>query len=100
MKQSKIQEKLDEIINLLKDQEDKPMSVREVCKYLNLTSSYVYKLSSLGILLHYKPNGKRIFFKKSEIDKWLFQNRIGTKEEIKKKLAKFERKQNISNQKT
>jgi excisionase family DNA binding protein len=81
MRKSSIEKKLDRILGLLLDQNDKPMSVREVCKYLNITSSHIYKMTSLKIIPYHKPNGKLIYFRKSEIDEWVYRKRISSKNE-------------------
>jgi excisionase family DNA binding protein len=39
------------------------------------SKSHIYKLTSAGLIPYYKPFGKTIFFKKSEIEEWLLQNR-------------------------
>lgn len=35
----------------------------------------LYKYSSQGILPSYKPNGKKLFFKRLELELWMLQNR-------------------------
>lgn len=80
MEESTIQSKLNEIIKLLKGQAEKPMSFREACKYLHITPSYLYKLTSLKSIKFYKPMGKLIYFKKSELDNWIFNQGNNTTE--------------------
>lgn len=48
------------------------MTFKQACEYLGLSQSYLYKLTSKKFIKHYKPRGKLIYFRKSEIDKWVF----------------------------
>jgi excisionase family DNA binding protein len=64
----------------------------EGCEYLALSPSHVYKLTSTGGIPHYKPNGKKIYFKRIELDQWLLRNRTTTVEEIESKAASFQLK--------
>lgn len=58
------------------------LNFEEVVDYTGLSSSYLYKLTSKGDIPFYRPNGKQIYFNKSEIDEWLQRNRSKTNEEI------------------
>lgn len=61
----------------------------EVAKYTGLSKSYLYKLSANHGIPCYKPNGKNVFFRKTEIDDWLLRNRKLTREEIEEKAGAF-----------
>ena len=61
----------------------------EVAAYTGLSKSYLYKLTSTGGIPCYKPNGKQIYFNKTEIDRWLMQNRKATNDEIESQAATF-----------
>ncbi len=47
------------------------MSVKEAAYYLSMSISALYKLTASGAIPHYKPNGKKIFFDKEELDAWI-----------------------------
>mgnify|MGYP003964958549 FL=1 len=47
------------------------LSFSETAEYTGLSKSYLYKLTSGGVIPHYKPTGKMLYFKKTEIDEWL-----------------------------
>jgi excisionase family DNA binding protein len=64
----------------------------EGCEYLDLSPSHVYKLTSTGGIPHYKPNGKKIYFKRIELDHWLLRNRTTTVEEIESRATSFQLK--------
>lgn len=66
-------EKLDQIYTLLKGQKE-IMTMDDVAIYTGQSKSTIYKLTSSNQIPHYKPTGKLIYFKKSEIDTWLLTN--------------------------
>lgn len=47
-----------------------------------LSKGYLYRLTSTQRIPHYKLNGRNLYFKKSEIEDWLLQNRVSTQSEI------------------
>lgn len=63
------------------------LTFEEGCKYTGLSKSWMYKLTHRGDIPHYKPDGKKIYFKTSEIEKWLLRNKVSSNEEIKSKAA-------------
>jgi len=48
----------------------KALTFCEGCIYLDLEESYVYKLTSAGVLPYCKPLGKKIFFDREKLDEW------------------------------
>lgn len=50
------------------------LSSSEVCAFLGISESYLYRLTSLKQIPHYKPNGKMIFFNRKEICEWILRN--------------------------
>ena len=88
MKQTQIQTDLEEIKALLKSQAEKPLSLEETSDYLHISKSYLYKLTCLKKIPYFKPNGKMIYFKKSDLNKWLFRNRQSTETELEAEATK------------
>jgi excisionase family DNA binding protein len=58
------------------------LNFSEAARYLNLSRSHLYKLTSGKEIPHYKPRGKQVFFERKELDQWLLQNRQTTRAEI------------------
>jgi len=58
------------------------LKLDEVTLLTGLSKSYLYKLTSTGGIPCYKPQGKHIYFKKTEVEDWLLQNRKLTTVEI------------------
>ena len=50
------------------------LNMREVCQYLDISQSMLYKLTCNGEIPHFKPRGKTIFFEKKELVKWIKRN--------------------------
>ena len=63
------------------------LTLEEVAKYTNYSKSYIYKLTSRREIPCYKPNGKQLYFKRTEIDEWLLTNRKMTNKEIESGVA-------------
>ncbi|WP_312195082.1 helix-turn-helix domain-containing protein [Epilithonimonas vandammei] len=65
------------------------LSFEEASKFLNLSKSYLYKLTSGGQIPHYKPQGKILYFDKEELENWLRQNPVRSKKEIEDMATSF-----------
>ncbi len=58
------------------------LSISEAAEFLGLSMSYMYKLTHWNKLPYYKPSGKIIYFKKTDLEEWMLQNRSKTQVEI------------------
>jgi excisionase family DNA binding protein len=65
------------------------LNFAEAAKYLELSHSHLYKLTSAGNIPFYKPNGKKLYFNRAELDEWLLRNRNATREEIDKEASNY-----------
>lgn len=54
--------------------QNKVLTFKQGCEYLGYAKSYVYKLTSAGILPFSKPNGKSIFFDREKLEAWMLSN--------------------------
>ena len=61
----------------------------EASKFLSLSKSYLYKLTSAGLIPHYKPQGKMIYFEKNILEEWLRQNPVKTQAQIASEAQKY-----------
>ncbi len=67
---------------------------KEGCEYTNTSRSQMYQLTSKALIPHSK-RGKKIFFEKEKLDKWLVENQIKTQQEIKEEaVANLKRRRN------
>ena len=58
------------------------LTIEEAAEFLSVSKSYLYKQTSAQAIPHYKPTGKRCYFKRSELEEWILSGRILTKSEI------------------
>jgi excisionase family DNA binding protein len=68
-----------------------PMNVKEVSKYLNISVSAIYKRTFKNEIPHYKY-AKILYFKKEEIDEWIYANKIKTIQDIENEAYEYLRK--------
>jgi excisionase family DNA binding protein len=59
------------------------LNFKQTCDYLQLSKSSLYKLTSKKEIPHYKPGGKRIYFKRSDLDEWITNGKVPTSEELR-----------------
>ena len=64
------------------------LNLEQLAKYVNQSKSAMYKQTSNRTIPFYK-NGKRVYFKKSEIDAWLTKTKINTADEIEEKELNY-----------
>lgn len=87
-----ILERLEKIERLLESQnllQKEVLNLNDAALYLELSASYLYRLTSTGYMPFYKPNGKKLYFKRLELDQWLLRNRSTTNEEIETQAANY-----------
>ena len=65
------------------------LTIDEVAEFTGLSKLYLYKLTSKNEIPHSKPNGKNVFFNKSEIENWLLRNRQATNEELENEAENY-----------
>ena len=65
------------------------LNFNEACDYLDISNSHLYKLTSQKKIPHYCPQGKRLYFNRVELDRWLQQNRQITMEEIEEHASDY-----------
>ena len=84
--------RLEQLVLLIKNQninKKEVLNFRETCLYLELSHSHLYKLTSGGKIPHYKPNGKKIYFNRKELDVWLLRNRVNSIVEVEQQASDY-----------
>ncbi len=87
-----ILEKLIAIENLLMEQKavrKKVLTIKEACVHLGLSRSHLYKLTSKKQIPHFCPGGRRLYFKREELDNWMLQNRQKSTAELEKETLDY-----------
>ena len=72
-------EVLENLLNVAKE----VLTLEEAALFMGISKSSLYKMTHKHELPFYRPNGKLIYFEKSELVKWMLQNRSMTEDEIK-----------------
>lgn len=65
------------------------LSFEEASRFLNLSKSYLYKLTSGNLIPHYKPQGKMLYFEKTELETWFRQNPVKTRAQTEAEAQKY-----------
>lgn len=87
-----ILQKLNSIEKMLTEQnmlKKEVLNFKETMAYLEISDSHLYKLTSAGIIPSYKPNGKKLYFKRQEIDAWLLSNKQVSNDEIEHQANEY-----------
>src|ERR1051326_7534775 len=75
-------ERIESLLAELRATGSKPYDPDEAKAYLKISKSHLYQLTSRGLIAHYKPAGKKIYFRKEDLDAYLLRNRRAAAEEI------------------
>ncbi len=54
------------------------LSFKEALIYLDVSESFLYKLTHKKAIEFTKPNGGKIYFRKSDLDSWMLQSQSGS----------------------
>jgi excisionase family DNA binding protein len=52
-----------------------PLTAIHAAAYLKVSISTLHKWTSKGIVPFFKPNGRVLYFKREDLDAWVFRNR-------------------------
>ncbi|MGE8433082.1 helix-turn-helix domain-containing protein [Chryseobacterium joostei] len=62
------------------------LSFKEALAYLDISPSSLYKLTSHRAISYFKPNGGKVYFKRTDLDNWMLQNENKSKELLEEEL--------------
>ena len=65
------------------------LNFNDACNYLDISASHLYKLTSQKSIPHFCPQGKKLYFKRAELDEWLLRNRQDSTDEIETMAANY-----------
>lgn len=92
-----ILDKLNNIENLLKTAKKNDsgtvtitevLNLNQAAEYVSLSKSAIYKKTAERNIPHFKQ-GKRLYFKRSELNDWLTEQKISTNAEIEKQASDY-----------
>ena len=67
------------------------MDINDACKYLSLSKSTLYKMTSQGAIPHRKP-GKRLYFIQDELDDWVKKGKVDSMGDLRQNLEQHLKK--------
>lgn len=65
------------------------LNIKQAQEYMGISKSFLYKLTSASRIKFYKPSGKLIYFKKSDLDNWMLQNENSSVEDLEKEVKDY-----------
>lgn len=65
------------------------LTSKEAGNYLGLKMQSLYKLTHCRKIPFYCPNGKKIYFKRDDLDAWMLQNRVNTIDEVNQQAEDY-----------
>lgn len=65
------------------------LTLEDVALLTGLSKSHLYRLTCTHQIPFYKPNGKQIYFDRTEIESWMKQNRVATRKEIEQEAISY-----------
>ncbi len=76
MKVYQVLKEIKQILLRTNSAQKETLSFNEAVEYLDVSKSFLYKLTSQGKITHYKPNNKLIYFRRDDLNKFLQRNRF------------------------
>lgn len=87
-----VQKELQQIKKFIQEQNilrKEVLTLEEVSQYLGQSKSSIYKLTSKREIPFYSPGGKIKYFRKSELENWIFSSKITPTTEIELKVDSY-----------
>lgn len=64
------------------------LTLNDVALLTGLSKSHLYKMTCHKQIPYYRPNGKQLYFDRMEVEAWMRQNRVGSRQEAEQAAAK------------
>ncbi len=65
------------------------LNFNETARYLDVSHSHLYKLTSGGKIPFHKPNNKKLYFSRAKLDIWLMSNKHFSQDEIDQEANEY-----------
>lgn len=65
------------------------LTLEDVALLTGLSKSHLYRLTCTHQIPYYKPNGKQIYFDRTELEAWMKQNRQSTQREVEQSAIAY-----------
>lgn len=91
----RIEQKVDNLMLALQIYQKSILTVSEASVYTGFSISFLYKLIHFNKIQYHKPSGRKVFFKRTELDAFLLDGAVDTsvkhEHEIAKRISKSNR---------
>ena len=83
---------MDRLVSIEKKLTEQALATKEVLNFneaalfLDLSKSHLYKLTSQKRIPHFCPEGKKIYFLRTDLQSWLLRNRQEEAESVEERL--------------
>lgn len=77
-----LKEVLSEVLTTVKEETADVLDIEQAAKYLHLQITTIYEKTSKKLIPHFKK-GNRLYFKRAELDQWLSEGKVKTREELR-----------------
>jgi excisionase family DNA binding protein len=65
------------------------LTLDETADYLSVSKSVLYKMNSKKEIPYYKPGGKNIYFKKADLDNWVYGKKVNSVSEVEIEVDEY-----------
>ena len=65
------------------------LNIEDAMYLTGLSRSHLYKLTCSRKIPYYKPEGKQIYFDRTELEAWLKRNRVNTVDEVEQEATNY-----------
>jgi excisionase family DNA binding protein len=69
-------DRIEQLVLRIGTPESGPFDLDAAAKYLGISKSHLYQLTSKAQIGHFKPAGKKIYFDRSDLDGYLTRKRV------------------------
>lgn len=84
-----MEEKLNQILTYSLLAAKNVLTLEDVALLTGLSKSHLYRLTCTHKIPYYRPNGKQIYFDRSEVEAWMKQNRVATVKEAEQQAVAY-----------
>jgi excisionase family DNA binding protein len=70
-------------------QQKQILNFREACKFISISDSKLYKMTSGGEIPFFKPNGGKIYFNREDLEAYLLQKPSKSEAELHKEAKEW-----------
>nr|WP_314496787.1 helix-turn-helix domain-containing protein [uncultured Chryseobacterium sp.] len=72
----------------MKNNEKQILSFKESIEFMDVSKSFLYKMTSEGKINFYKPNNGKIYFRKEDLENWMMQNEVKSITSLEESISK------------